>query len=63
MANKARDIHKRVFGCSICRRSVHGCGNNAAPVNGGYCCDSCNENVVIPARVERMYAAIDAESA
>jgi hypothetical protein len=59
--NKRRHIHKQVFACSICQRSVQGYGNNAAPINDGRCCDNCNSNVVIPARIERMYAAMAAE--
>ena len=30
-------------------------GNNADPVCvGGFCCDSCNQNVIIPARIKKM---------
>lgn len=49
--------------CSICFQEipVHPLsgwseGNNAAPVNDGRCCDRCNDNVVIPARLEIMFA-------
>ena len=28
-------------------------GNNAQPVNNGRCCDQCNWEVVIPARMRR----------
>ena len=52
--------------CSICEEDIKGrvvtdrdgnqrvvseWGNNAAPVNGGQCCDECNVTVVIPARL------------
>jgi hypothetical protein len=45
--------------CSICFNdipSVNGwdSGNNAEPVNYGRCCDTCNNNVVIPARINMM---------
>ena len=38
--------------CSICKDEIKGYGNNAEPVNGGRCCDKCNMEVVIPARLE-----------
>jgi hypothetical protein len=28
-------------------------GNNAQPVNDGRCCDECNMDVVIPARLQQ----------
>ncbi len=37
--------------CSICGKEYDGFGNNAEPVNDGKCCDDCNINVVIPARL------------
>ena len=37
--------------CSICGKKYDGYGNNARPVNDGKCCDYCNANVVIPARI------------
>ena len=40
--------------CSICGRVYYGFGNNAEPVNHGECCDWCNAEYVIPARIERM---------
>ena len=37
--------------CCICEKTFYGYGNNPAPVkNRGKCCDSCSQNVVIPAR-------------
>lgn len=42
--------------CCICgaRMKKHE-GNNPAPVHeSGFCCDGCNENVVIPARFEAV---------
>ena len=38
--------------CSICGKKYKGYGNNARPVNDGRCCDDCNDNVVIPKRIE-----------
>lgn len=37
--------------CSICNKKFVGWGNNAKPVNDGICCDDCNLNAVIPARL------------
>ena len=38
--------------CSICGNNYDKYGNNAEPVNNGRCCDTCNEQVVIPARLK-----------
>lgn len=40
--------------CSICGREFEGPGNNAYPVNDGTCCDRCNVDVVLPARINRL---------
>ena len=32
-------------------------GHNAYPVNEGRCCDYCNENVVIPTRIDNVMKA------
>jgi hypothetical protein len=37
--------------CSICLRRFMEFGNNAWPINNGRCCNVCNDNVVIPARI------------
>lgn len=37
--------------CCICGKEFEGYGNNASPVVDGCCCDECNRNVVIPARI------------
>jgi len=48
--------------CSICNEEIEKIkdnegqviwdqGNNAEPINGGRCCNSCNSGVVIPARL------------
>lgn len=42
--------------CSICKGNYVGYGNNAYPVNDGRCCDECNREVVIQARIRAMYA-------
>ncbi len=40
--------------CSICKFTISGYGHNADPVAVGKCCDSCNFEKVIPARVQAM---------
>lgn len=48
------DEHK----CCICGEPIEGYGNNPFPVKTeGDCCDKCNAEVVIPARIEKMKAA------
>lgn len=45
------DIKKKR--CVICGKEFEGYGNNAQPVKAGFCCDDCNKDVVIPARLEK----------
>ena len=33
--------------CSICFRKFNEFGNNAWPINSGFCCDDCNKIVVV----------------
>ncbi len=43
--------------CCICGKEFIGYGNNPAPVNvdeDACCCDECNFNVVIPARLRQL---------
>ena len=48
------DEHK----CCICGEPIEGHGNNPSPAKAeGACCDKCNAEVVIPARIEKMKAA------
>lgn len=44
---KSIETHK----CVICGKEYTGCGNNAEPISKGRCCDKCNEEQVIPARL------------
>lgn len=37
--------------CCICGKEIKGYGNNAAPIKSGVCCDECNSEKVIPARL------------
>ena len=53
--------------CSICFNdipSVNGwdSGNNAAPINHGRCCNDCDNNIVIPARLNMMMRKISNET-
>lgn len=41
--------------CSICQVAFTGWGNNAQPVNNGRCCDKCNADIVIPARLMQIF--------
>jgi hypothetical protein len=47
-------MKKPTFICSICQRACEGFGNNAEPVNDGRCCDRCDNEIVIPARIRQM---------
>ena len=38
--------------CTICGNSFDEWGNNAMPVKDGICCDKCDNEVVIPTRIE-----------
>lgn len=40
--------------CCICGKEYIGYGNNAEPVKAGRCCDDCNINQVIPARLLKI---------
>ena len=37
--------------CVICKKIIKGFGNNPEPVTKGRCCDKCNSDIVIPARL------------
>jgi hypothetical protein len=37
-----------------CDNSLGQWGNNALPIKEGRCCDDCNMNVVLPARIALM---------
>lgn len=47
----------KVKKCSICGKKYTGWGNNALPINDGECCDKCNGDYVIPARIAQIYRA------
>jgi hypothetical protein len=48
--------------CSICHEDLNvKHGNNAAPINDGQCCDRCNSEVVIPARIAAAKEPTEAE--
>lgn len=44
----------RAYNCVICHNIFSGYGNNAEPYREGRCCDSCNEDRVIPRRIALM---------
>ena len=41
--------------CCICKQPIEGYGNSAEPVCSGTCCDRCNMDVVLPARVKELH--------
>ena len=40
--------------CSICKERCMGFGNNPWPYEGERCCNECNDDWVIPARLARI---------
>lgn len=41
--------------CCICGKEFYGWGNNPMPIEkDGVCCDECNMNKVIPARMKAI---------
>lgn len=40
--------------CVICGKEFIGWGNNAWPVADGICCNECNHEKVIPARLKNL---------
>ena len=48
------DVETEKKVCVICGKEYEGYGNNAQPVKDGKCCDKCNQEVVIPARIKKM---------
>ena len=48
---------KEIWKCVICNEHFTGFGNNPDPVKrNGDCCDACNTNHVIPARMQELFA-------
>lgn len=48
---------KEIWECVICNEHFTGFGNNPDPVKpDGDCCDACNTNHVIPARMQELFA-------
>ena len=48
--------------CCLCGKNAGKCGNNAMPLANGQCCNDCNNNKVIPARLAG-YHETDSEAA
>ena len=44
--------------CIICAQTFSGSGNDARPLRDGRCCDACNQQKVIPARLEEIFAKV-----
>lgn len=45
------DKYETISRCVFCGKEIKEYGNSAAPAVNGTCCDSCNNNVVVPYRV------------
>lgn len=45
--------------CCICGATFLGYGNNPAPFEGNTCCDACNSQFVIPARLINYTPGVD----
>ena len=43
--------------CTLCGTEFKEFGNNAMPIKEGICCDWCDENKVIPARIKEIELA------
>lgn len=41
--------------CVICGKQFEGFGNNAEPIAHGFCCDECNEKVVLLRLAQHQY--------
>ena len=41
--------------CKICNKAIFGHWHIAQPVANGRCCDVCQDNKVIPARMKLMF--------
>lgn len=41
------------YTCVLCDKKEEGYGNNAMPVKKGQCCNECNIDVVLPARIKK----------
>jgi hypothetical protein len=39
--------------CTVCGTPYEGAGHNANPVSDGRCCSTCNDTLVIPARIPK----------
>lgn len=42
---------KKIRKCCICKKPMIEYGNNALPIMAGACCNKCNREKVIPARL------------
>lgn len=47
-------MKKYKYICSICGEPLEGYGNSPEPINIGRCCDKCNIEVVVPARIKAL---------
>lgn len=45
----------KVNKCVLCKEEFYGFGHNPQPLGEGRCCSACNDNLVIPVRIERAF--------
>lgn len=45
----------KVNKCILCKEEFYGFGHNPQPLGEGRCCSACNDNLVIPVRIERAF--------
>jgi hypothetical protein len=56
------NVKKTPYRCILCGTKQTGWGNNPEPLAGlheGRCCDDCNRDKVIPARLGRLVQGMD----
>ena len=60
MAKLTEEVRTDKKTCCICGKEFYGYGNNPEPVKWyGYCCDDCNEKIVIPERLRLVFGDAD----
>ena len=50
---------KHMFRCSLCDEVLIGHGNNAEPAASGECCDTCDNDIVLPMRLRQMTMTLE----
>lgn len=54
------DVSEETYQCVICKGTFNGWGNNPYPIRqDGRCCDQCNQDVVVRARLNGITHSIE----